>query len=232
MTIKHKTIYFFIFFLTAFSIQAYAKELNFAEELFELAWQNPAYTQIQLADVDVNQRLLSYYETPVSVNFTQQLLWDMETKKAWDPKTYISYVVKDAKSWGKKSLPNGNEVFSRSSLQKQWLNDTAYEEVFEIVYINHNEQKITFVGTTLLLDETGNQFKIHSQQPLFHVQHAVGGDENNPINLWRIVHLTEGKSQELLDRFKELDDPTRLPGFIEIYINNDMQIPLKHKPEL
>lgn len=227
MMIKRRITYFFIF-LTAIFSTAYSTELNFAEEEFELAWQNPNYTQIQLADVDVNQKLLLYYETQVPVNFTRQLLWDMETKKAWDPKTYISYVVKEGKSWGRQILDNGDEFFVRSSLQKQWLDDTVYEEVFEKVYINNKEQKITFLGTLQLFDDNGNLMEIDHQQPLFHVQHGVGGDEENPINLWRIVLLTEGEDQDLLNRFKELDDPTRLPGFIEIYIKKDMQIPLAH----
>lgn len=230
MVLKYKLANFFIFTILMCALGDCA-ELNFAEEEFELAWQNPAYTQIELAHVDINQRLTSYYESPVPVNFTRKLLWDMETKKAWDPKTYIAYVVKDGRSWGKEILENGDEIFVRSSLQKQWLNESVYEEVFEVVYINQLQQKITFLGTTQLLDDRGNQLEIHNAQPLFHVQHAVGGDENNPVNLWRIVHLTESKNQDLIDRLKSLDDQTRLPGFIEIYINNDMQIPLKHKPK-
>ena len=203
--------------------------MNYAEEEFEQAWNNPDYTQIKLANVDINETLVKHYETPVPVNFTRQMLWDMETKKAWDPKTYISYVVRDGKSWGKESLKNGDEVFVRSSHQKQWLNGEVYENVFEKVYLNHRDQRVTFLGTQNLKDSSGECLHIENHQPLFHVQHSVEGEENNPINVWRVVHLTEGKDQKLLEHFKKLKDPTVLPGFVAIYIEKDLQTPLSRK---
>ncbi len=203
--------------------------MNWAEEEFERAWNQPAYTQIKLDDVDINQTLDKYYETSAPVNFTRKQLWDMETKKAWDPKTYISYVVKDGKSWGREYLENGDEIFVRSSQQKQWLNGEVYEEVFEKVYLNHKEQRATFLGSQSLKSSSGECLQLKNQQPLFYVQHSVEGEENNPINVWRIVHLTEGKDQKLLKRFEQFKDPKELPGFVEIYIEKDLHISLSHK---
>jgi hypothetical protein len=45
------------------------------------------------------------------------MIWDMETKKAWDPLTYIAYVVSQAHSWGRTTLRDGTTRFCRSSLQ-------------------------------------------------------------------------------------------------------------------
>ena len=101
-----------------------------AEEEFEKAWKNTAYTQIQLEDVDINRVLKEHYRTSKPVNFTSTMLWDMEVKKAWDPKSYIPYVVREGKSWGKKRLENGDDMFARSSEQKQWLKQDIYEDVF------------------------------------------------------------------------------------------------------
>jgi len=203
--------------------------MNYAEEIFEQAWNNPEYTQIELDDIDINKTLSKYYETLIPVNFTRQMLWDMETKKAWDPKTYIPYVVSDGKSWGREILTNGDEAFVRSSQQKQWLNGAVYEEVFEEVYLNHKDQRVTFIGTQNLKDSSGKWLYLKNQQPLFHVQHSVEGEENSPINVWRIVHLTARKDQKLIEHFKNLKDPTVLPGFVEIYIEKDLQTPLSHK---
>lgn len=225
----YKRTYIFCFFLFAFASDVYSINKNFAEEMFEQAWNNPAYTQIKLDDVNINETLAKYYETAVPVNFTRQMLWDMETKKAWDPKTYISYVVRDGKSWGRKLLKNGDEVFVRSSQQKQWLNGEKYEDVFELVYLNHKDKKATFIGTQNLKGSSGEYMQLKNQQPLFHVQHSVEGEENNPINVWRVVHLTKEKDQTLIEHFKKLNDPTVLPGFVEIYIQKDLQIPLTHK---
>jgi hypothetical protein len=228
--ISYKIIYIFSFFLLSFySSVGYAVNMNDAEEEFEQAWNNPAYTQIKLEDVNINKTLAKYYETSIPVNFTRQMLWDMETKKAWDPKTYIPYVVIDGKSWGRKTLENGDEVLVRSSQQKQWLNGDVYEEVFEKVYLNHKDQIATFLGTQILKDSSGEYLYLKNHQPLFHVQHSVEGEESNPINVWRIVHLTEGKDQKLIEHFKKFKGPTMLPGFVEIYIENDLQILLLHK---
>lgn len=223
-------IYKIVVLLAFLSFSAgYIASENSAEVEFEQAWNNPQYTQIKLDDVNINETLERYYDTPVPVNFTRTMLWDMESKKAWNPKKYIRYVVRDGKSWGKKSLPNGDETFVRSSQQKQWLNPNVYEDVFEEVYLNNKAQKATFLGRTTLQDESGKTLQLKNQQPLFHVQHSVAGEENQPLNVWRIVFLTEGKDQNLIDHIKQLNDPTKLPGFVEIYIEDDLNIPLSHK---
>lgn len=226
---SHKTTYILSFLLLILYSSAALANMNYAEEVFEQAWNNPAYTQIKLDDVDINATLTKYYETPIPVNFTRKMLWDMETKKAWDPKTYIPYVVRDGKSWGREILENGDEVLVRSSQQKQWLNGEVYEEVFEKVYLNHKDQRATFLGTQNLKNSSGESLYLKNHQPLFHVQHSVEGEETNPINVWRIVHLTEGKDQKLIEHFNNLKNPTVLPGFVEIYIEKDLQIPLSHK---
>lgn len=215
--------------LSLYSSVGYAAGMNYAEEEFEKAWNNANYTQIKLDDININKVLDEHYETLIPVNFTRQMLWDMETKKAWDPKTYIPYVVRDGQSWGRELLENGDEVLVRSSQQKQWLNGEVYEEVFEEVYLNHKDQIATFIGTQNLRDSFGESLHLENQQPLFYIQHSVGGEESNPLNVWRIVHLTEGKDLQLIEHFKKLKDPTKLPGFVEIYIENDLQIPLSHK---
>lgn len=221
------TLSFLLLILYSSVTMAYS---NYAEEIFEQAWNNPEYTQIKLDDVDINETLSKYYETPIPVNFTRQMLWDTETKKAWDPKAYIPYVVREGKSWGGEILENGDEVFVRSSQQKQWLNSELYGEVFEEVYLNHKDQRATFFGVKKLNDSFDECLYCKNQQPLFHVQHSVEGNENSPVNVWRIVHLTEGKDQKLIEHFNNLKDPTVLPGFVEIYIEKDLQIPLFHKP--
>ena len=190
-----------------------------AEVEFEKCWDNPLYTPIRLEDVDVNQTL-SHYTSNKPIEFTRKMLWDMEIKKAWDPGTYIPYVVREgsAKSWGKKSCPEC-EIFVRVSEQKQWLNSSTYEEVYEEVYVNYSQQLVTFLGVTSL---PGHSKQLAPKQPLFHVQHAVEGEDRHPMNKWRIVHLTDKRDPKLIEHFKGFNDPTTLPGFIEVYIKKDL----------
>ncbi len=116
-----------------------------AENEFEKCWNNPRYTAIQLDDVDVNH-VLSYYAAQRSIYFTKTMLWDMETKKAWNPENYISYVMKagSAQSWHKHPCSKtGGEIFVRCSAQKKWLEPSIYENVYEEVYVNKNSKLIT-----------------------------------------------------------------------------------------
>jgi len=199
-----------------------------AQNEFEKCWSNPECTQITLDDVDVN-KTLSFYITNKPLHFTRSMLWDMEKKKAWNPGNYIPYVVREGsgESWGKKSCTTtGGVIFVRASDQKQWVNPDLYEKVYEKVYVNEQGQLITFIGATKLPERAE---ELNPQQPLFHVQHGVKGEDNNPINTWRIVHLTPKKDFQLIEMFKKLNDSTMLPGFIKEYIEKDLHLTIKHK---
>jgi hypothetical protein len=200
-----------------------------AETEFDKCWNDPSYTQVRLDDVDINQ-VLKNYRLSKPLHFTKKMLWDMETKKAWNPAKYIPYVVREgsAESWGKRPCPvTGGEIFVRASAQKKWLNPTLYETVYEEVYVNSGEMVITFIGTTVL---PGRRGSLVPGQPLFHVQHSAEGSEERPLNCWRIVHLTKSKDAQLLELFQTFNDPVRLPGFIEVYIENDLGLKINKEP--
>ncbi|MBA2648303.1 MAG: hypothetical protein H0U75_01685 [Legionella sp.] len=199
------------------------KTIMEAEDEFEKCWLNQSYTPIELEDVDINKTLL-HYTTNKPIAFTRKMLWDMEIKKAWDPGKYIPYVVckGSAQAWGKQSCSDG-EIFVRKSEQKQWLT-SIYEEIYEEVYVNYKEQVVTFLGVTVL---PGQSKRLMPKQPLFHVKHAVGGEEMHPLNKWRIVHFTEERDLKLIEHFKSFNDPTTLPGFIEMYIKEDLGAVIK-----
>ena len=106
-----------------------------AEEEFEQAWQNPHHTPIELEAIDVNDQLQKYYVPSEPFRLSKPMLWDAEVKKAWDPRTYIPHVVREGKSWGRKTSENGEECFLRASQQRAWLTD-AYGQVLEEVYLS------------------------------------------------------------------------------------------------
>jgi len=194
-----------------------------AEKEFENCWSNPNYTAIELDDVDVNQAL-AHYKLQKPLHFTKTMLWDMEMKKSWNPGGYIPYVLKEgsAKAWGKKpDSKTGGEIFVRSSAQRKWLDPEVYEEVYEEVYVNNQRQLITFLGVIKL---EGASKTLNPHQPIFHVQHGASGSEDQPRNTWRIVHLTHKKDPEMIKRFEAMNDPSKLPGFIENYIKNDLGV--------
>ena len=199
-----------------------------AQDEFDKAWQNPDHTAIELDTVDVNGVLEKYYATSEPLHFTKRMLWDMEAKKAWDPSTYIPHVVREGKSWGRKTLRKSEEFFVRSSRQLAWMTN-AYGLVLEKVYLSHEEQKVIFLGRAEFLSEDGTPVYASSHQPLFHVEHAAGGTESRPLNRWRIVHLTTGKDDGLVQWFAQRGSADWLLEFIEIYIKNDLRIKLTHR---
>lgn len=189
---------------------------------FEQDWQNPSYTQITLDPTDINEVLTKYYTTSKPILFTRKMLWDVERLKAWDPKVYIPHVVNEAHSWNRITLENGDESFIRWSNQKQWKTG-AYSKVIETVNLLNKEQKVIFLGLSKAVDEHGKTIVASDTQPLFHVEHGVGGSEDKPLNTWRIVHLTSNKDEELIKRFENFKDSKILPSYIEIYIKSILQ---------
>ena len=200
---------------------AYADALN----EFESAWNNPHFTQIELPAVQVNRVLSVKYTTVPAVDLSRSMVWDMETKKAWDPLTYIPYVVSEGGSWGRHHLASDIERWSRSSIQESWLN-VGRGRVLEDVFVDHARQRVLFMGRAQLPREDV-VLQADAYQPLFHVEHAAGGTETDPLNLWRIVILTEQKDERYKAPFDEMVRQGTLPGFLEIYIERELHVKLK-----
>ncbi len=201
-------------------------QLNHEGE-FQRAWADPSNTRFELPPVDVNRVLAEHYRTSEPLTFTRTMLWDMEVKKAWRPDLYIPSVVWEgsAHTWGRRSAADETESFVRSSQQRLWLEPAEYGLVLEQVCLNLTQQKVTFIGAAELPDRD-NLLRAGARQPLFHVEHSVGGDESRPLNTWRIVHLTDRPEHRLVERFTLIANDVWLPEFVEIYIRRDLNIKL------
>ncbi len=197
-----------------------------AKEEFDKAWNNPVYTCIEPDPVDVNALLQEYYSVSEPFRLTKPMLWDAEVKKAWDPGTYIPGIVREGESWGRKSLENGEECFLRASQQRAWRTDVD-GQVLEEVYLSPKERRVLFLGRAEFLRGDGPPLQAGRHQPLFHVEHAVGGTDSHPLNLWRIVHLTTEKDDELVKRQMTHGGAADwLREFIAIYVEKDLGIEL------
>jgi len=206
------------------SQQASAIAFDTAEREYNDAWNAPSSTQFKLSPVDVNKVLKERYRVSPEQTLTRAMIWDMETKKAWDPLTYIPYVVSQGRSWGRTTLRDGSR-FCRSSLQRGWI--TSEEgRVLEDVFVSAAKQTIYFLGRPQMVEESGNTLVASPFQPLFHVQHAVGGSEQAPLNLWSIVLLTAAPDPRYCEPFNQMARAGLLPGFIEIYIERDLKLKL------
>jgi hypothetical protein len=200
-----------------------------AKQEFRNAWHNPSYTHVELPPVDVNRVLRERYTVePAGTTMTLTQLWEMEKKKAWDPATYIPYVVSRARSWGRHSLEEGCERFFRTSDQVDWI-DSNRGEVIEDVSISHKERRIFFLGKPQIVDDRGETIRAGDIQPLFYVEHAAEGSEERPLNIWRIVVLTEREDDRFKKPFEKMVAAGYLPGFVEEYMRRDMGMRIERR---
>jgi hypothetical protein len=196
-----------------------------AEREYDEAWSAPSSTRFELPPVDVNKVLKERYRVSPERTLTRAMIWDMETKKAWDPLAYIPYVVSQARSWGRTALSDGATRFCRSSLQRGWI--TPEEGlVLEEVFVSDAKQIIYFLGRPRMVEESGKALMASPFQPLFHVRHAVSGSEQTPLNLWNIVLLMNTPDLRYCEPFEQMARAGLLPGFIEIYIERDLKLRL------
>ena len=158
---------------------------------------------------------------------TRTQVWDMEVKKAWDPLTYIPYVVSEGASWAAVDLPDGRRHL-RSSVQKGWLNDDR-GRVLEDVFTDPAARRVIFLGRARITGPHGETLLADPFQPLFYVEHGVGGAEDEPVNTWRIVVLTESADPRYAAEFAKATAAGGLPGFLEIYLARDLGVMLQRR---
>jgi hypothetical protein len=192
-----------------------------AEREYREARDNPSHTRFELPPVNVNKVLKDRYQVTPDRRVTRPMIWDMETRKAWDPLTYIPYVVSEGRSWGRNELADGADRFSRASMQRCWITPET-GQVLEDVFVSPIKQTIFFLGREQMCKEDGGTFQASRFQPIFHVQHGVGGSEDEPLNLWSIVLLTPQRDPRYFAPFEQMVSAGLLPGFIEIYIQKDL----------
>lgn len=189
---------------------------------FERAWNQPGHTRIEPDAVDVNQLLEQSYALDDGFRLTGQMLWDAEVAKAWDPGTYISGVVLEGQSWGRKALSDGKPWFVRSSQQVAWKAGARPGVVLEEVYLDPSGRSVLFFGRSAMIGPDGAPLEAGTHQPRFHVEHAVLGTEEKPLNRWRIVHLTETEDPTLIERQLKEGSKGWLTGFLARFIEREL----------
>lgn len=201
-------------------------DLSEAECLFETAWNDPDNLAITFDDIDINAVLSKHYVTDPPTRMTRTLLWDMERKKAADALTFLGSIVKDAKT----HRQPGANAFIRWTLQRQFLDPEVFDNVLEEVFLDDANQLVTFIGKR---DESFVDWKplqVPLKQPVFYVQHGVAGQEENPINTWRIVFISPSEDARciLKANLDKISSGRHLPYYIEAYLRKEMNVRVEH----
>jgi hypothetical protein len=199
------------------------------ERAFERAWSDPKFTRFELPPVDVNRVLAERYRLDRPLAFTGAMLWDMETRKARRPDLYIPYVVEagSADAWADAKAADGADTFVRKSRQRLWLQPERYELILEQTRLDHAKRRVTFIGAREYPGRDGERLQAGRDQPIFHVVHGVDGDEDRPLNQWLIVFETASQDSRLLAPFVRMAGDVYLPGYVEVYIREQLGVGLE-----
>ncbi|MFK3648557.1 hypothetical protein ACI2IY_08950 [Lysobacter enzymogenes] len=198
---------------------------------FAQAWNDPANTRFELPPVDVNRILAERYELARPLRLSRSQLWEMETRKARRPDLYIPYVVEQGSAavWADQGERDGVERFVRKSRQRLWLQPDRYELILEQTRVDHAQQQVTFIGASHYPGPDGAMLEAGTGQPIFHVIHGVGGEESEPLNLWSVVFLTPRQDSRLIAPFVRMAHDGWLPGYVEIYIRDDLGVGISRR---
>ncbi|KAI8716632.1 hypothetical protein NCS52_00957400 [Fusarium sp. LHS14.1] len=196
-------------------------DLSFSKT-FEAAFADPKNTAITTPDADVNAIISNNYTVDEPFIYTKFLLWHMQVKKARAPDKYISHVVRPGSLKVIDRTAEGHFEFTRITDQRMWKHPDQYTTVIERVCLDHVNQKVFFIGLAEATLPDGTKITSGEKQPLFHVEHCAVGSEQNPVNTWRIVHLTEGRDGDLVKAFDVMMRSPFLRQFNEVYIREDM----------
>jgi len=206
-----------------------AVEVGDAVAEFDRCWNARGVTRFELPEVDVNDILAKRYRLTPNVRLTRSAIWDMACKKALDPVTYVPDVISQAGRLSARQLKPGAEHFVRWSIQKAWLGEQR-GRVIESIFLDHNAQKIIFLGQAEARAEDGTSTLAVDYQPLAHVEHSAGGTEQDPCHVWKIVFLTKTRDDRYIRSFKEMATAGRLPRYLEIYIEKDLGVQILNCP--
>jgi hypothetical protein len=91
------------------------------------------------------------------------------------------------------------------------------------------ERRIIFLGRARIIGPHGETLLADSNQPLFHVEHGVRVTDDEPINTWRIIVLTESADPRYAAAFAQATATGGLPGFLEIYLARDLRVTLQRR---
>ncbi|MEV4320535.1 hypothetical protein [Actinocrispum sp. NPDC049592] len=183
---------------------------------FDRAWSDPRYTKTDLPPVHINKVLRDHYKVDPPLTYTRTMLWDMEVRKASAPDFYIPSAVRpdSARKW-ESGVDN---EFTRVSTQRLWQERETFGLVIEHVHLDPARQSVVFIGAPDFTTPDGEVLTADTRQPLFHVDHWVEGDEDDPINRWRIVHLTGAPDPALAGVFDAMAASPYLRDFVEVHI--------------
>ncbi|UKZ95693.1 uncharacterized protein TrAFT101_010514 [Trichoderma asperellum] len=146
----------------------------------------------------------------------------MEYNKAHNPGKYLRHILRPGSVRVFNVRKDGpREIFVRVSDQATWVDPSKYSTIIEQVFIDNESQREFFIGIPEVEDPEGKRI-VTGPQVLFHVEHSATGTEDEPLNVWRIVHLDKDEDGKIKEVFAKMGASLYLREFNEVYIREDL----------
>ena len=184
------------------------------QQAFEDAWNAPTATRFIAPTIDVNAALANEGSP---WRMTQRMAWDAEVRKAMAPHHALPEQFATSHMWGRTTV-DGRTTFIRASEQRAW-DGADVVLVLEAILIDDNHRRMWFQGLPQAVSEDGTVLHANEQQPLFHVEHSVGGTPDTPLLSWRIVHDTIAPDASVVARLQDLN-PHAVPAYVTAYLTD------------
>ncbi|KAL7812993.1 hypothetical protein V8C26DRAFT_405926 [Trichoderma gracile] len=194
------------------------------EEVLEAAFKDSNNTAFVFEPCNVNKVIhSSHYDADPDLHYSKTQMWDMEVKKAHNPAKYLRHLIRPGSLKVFNVQKDGStETFVRVTDQRSWRDPNVFNTVIEQVFLDHEKQKAFFIGVPEVEGPDGGKIIAGQHQALFHVEHSVTGTEDEPLNVWRVVHLDKDEDGSLKEVFKMLMQSPYLREFHEVYIREDL----------
>jgi hypothetical protein len=201
-------------------------------EVFDAAFADPKHTSSIHPDQNINEIIRERYATDGPLALTLSQFWDMKALKARNPAKYLRPLIKPGSLKVFNVTREGNvEFFTRVTVQRTWPRPNEFTTIIEQVRVDPDKHEVLFIGIPEATGPDGEKYVSGVDQPLFYVEHAAKGSEEEPIDTWRIVLLSDHKDEQLL---KMVDIPTLDPHlrlYSEIFIRETLGKTLERKGE-
>lgn len=200
--------------------------------VFDAAFVDAKHTTSIHPDQNINEIIRERYDTDGALNVTLSQLREMRAQKARNPAKYLRPLMRPG---GLKVFNITNEgrvtFFTRVTVQRTWPRPNDFTTVIEQIRVDPDKDEAIFIGIAEATGPDGEKYVSGVDQPLFYVEHAGKGTEDEPIDTWRIVLLTDGKDEQLLQNVNmpTLDPCLRL--YSEIFIRETLGKALERKGE-
>lgn len=187
---------------------ASTKSESFIDE-FDEAYKDYAKQAFSAPELAINPLFnIKEFELYGFKGLSQSQAWEGEKLKAHRPQLFVPVIQAAGLIPNTYRKTEYGETFDRVSIQPNWQTGKL-SIVKEEVHVIEAQRRILFLGRPVNRSEAKqvlgdfDDAYFENQGSLFHVEHGLAGEEDRPINTWRLVILDRAVSSQAIDKINQ-----------------------------